>query len=441
MDILKNKLLNSNPEEILAQLQNIPPSDVSEIESILILLWQVHPDEEIQQTAYGLLAERLGPQQEAMLQETFAIFQSVTDFLPWMGDYQSLQQQNYEKFQAGRAPYASLLATSSVFVHYYLDIGRKLVMLFDLKDEAQDCFENIIQHHPTNDEAYYALARLAEKACEIEVAQEYYEQCLQHNEGHLYANLQLGMLKAQQLDDPQGAMHCYNKVAELDPYMTEIYVRMAEACHLMEDKKRRKHFIEIALGINEYHEDALNLLGIIQWKEENDIDGAIETFQKGLDHKIHGDSGVLLASLGELYASQFSEYEKAKVFYEKSLKAKPNQPATLLKYMTILENIFQDYGAMSMAYETFLQHSQEHVGIYVAYANFLIKYMHDYEFAKMQLDQALAINDSDVDASKLLRQISGYLATNEEETEEELDDYDDDDDDDDFVGGGAAGDS
>ena len=111
--------------------------------------------------------------------------------------------------------------------------------------------------------------------------------------------------------------------------------------------------------------------------------------------------------------------------------------------MLILENINQDYGAISMCYETYFITDKTNATLYIDYANFLVKYMHDYAFAKVQLEQALLIDEENEAGLKLLRQISKYLSDDPEDDDSinENDDDIDDDDDDDFVGGGAAGDN
>ena len=167
-----------------------------------------------------------------------------------------------------------------------------------------------------NDEALYALGRLAERGHEMETALKYYEDCIENNPKHIYGLLQLGILKASIFEDYKGAIVCYDKVVEMEPFMAEIHVRIAEAHYALKDIKRARQFIDIALGINEYQEEALNLLGHIQWHNEEDIPAATETFEKGLDHQVHGDSGLLLASLGDLHNTHLGEYDKAKVYYE-----------------------------------------------------------------------------------------------------------------------------
>ncbi len=444
MDSIQQKLLNSESAIILETLKELDNSQIAKLQESLVLLWQIHPDEEIQQVAQTKIVELLDAKSQEQIKAIFQIFGSIVENLPWQGDFKELQKANYTFFEKNKAVYEPLLVQSSIFVNYYLDLGRKLYMLFELPCEAQSCFEGVLRFDPQNAAAHYALARLAEHRQDWDKAEEYYQKCLAYEPKHLYANMQLGMLLAQQLQKYEEAIFYYDKVIEIDPYLTEIYVRLAESYHALGDNERRQQFITVALGINEYHEEALYLLGRIQWKEEGDITAAIQTFEKGLDHRLHGDSALLLGALGELYTIDLNEHEKAKSFFEKSLKAKPNQPLVLQRLVTLLEAIYQDYGAIEMAYERFLTFTKNNTVVYVNYADFLIKYKHDYELAKVQLEKALELDQANEYGNRLARQIEGYIASEEEEEEEEESfDFEKiifDDDDDDFAGGGAVGD-
>lgn len=437
---LIHTLLNADDATILSTLDQLDAVTIKEAKDALILLWQIHPDEEIKDKALAHLATLLEEAEKHQVETTFSVFKSILDFMPWMGDYTSLQAENFAQFIKGKAHYEPIIVGSTIWVEYYLDLGRKLYMMFDLVEEAQVCFEGIVQYDPKNEEALYALGRLAERDHEMETALKYYEDCIANNPNHIYGLLQLGILKATIFEDYKGAIACYDKVVELEPFMAEIHVRIAEAHYALKDIKRARQFIDIALDINEYQEEALNLLGQIQWHNEKDIDAAIETFEKGLDHEIHGDSSLLLASLGDLYNTHLGEHDKAKIYYEKSLKVDPRQAQTLRKLVLILENIYQDYGAVSMCYETYFVTDKTDPTLYIDYASFLIKYMHDYAFAKVQLEQALRMDAENEAGLKLLRQISEYLSDDSDDSDD-ADENDDLDDFDDFVGGGAAGDN
>jgi tetratricopeptide (TPR) repeat protein len=443
---LIHTLLNADDATILSTLDQLDETTIKETKDALVLLWQIHPDEEIKDKTLAHLSTLLEEEEKHQIEATFSVFKSILEFLPWMGDYTELQATNFAEFIKGKGHYESFLVESVILVEFYLDLGRKLYMMFDLVDEAQVCFEGIVRYAPKNEEALYALGRLAERNYQMEMALKYYEDCIENNPNHIYGLLQLGILKATIFEDYKGAIACYDRVVEMEPFMAETHVRIAEAHYALNDIKRARQFIEVALGINEYQEEALNLLGQIQWYDEEDIDAAIETFEKGLDHQVHGDSGLLLASLGDLHNTHLGEYDKAKVYYEKSLKADPRQGETVRKLVRILENINQDYGAISMCYETYFLTEKTDANLYIDYANFLIKYMHDYAFAKVQLENALLIDDENEAGLKVLRQISEYLSDDSDDNDfnnnnDKDGNEEDDDDDDDFVGGGAAGDN
>ena len=55
MNTIENKLLNTAPEFILEALSNIADNEISKLQNILIVLWQVHPDEMIKKKTEDLL--------------------------------------------------------------------------------------------------------------------------------------------------------------------------------------------------------------------------------------------------------------------------------------------------------------------------------------------------------------------------------------------------
>lgn len=422
--------LENNPQQTLLQALQIE----------LSLLALLHSDENIQDKSRQLLSQLSIDFQQ--LEQGFAIFQSIVEYYPWMGDYTALQKQNFKQFKAIKDKYEASLVQSPLFIEFYLDLGRKLYMLFDLIEEAQCCFESILVHANNNDEAHYALGRIFERKHQYKQALAHYERCIALNPENMYGLLQTGALKVAVFQKYNEAIYHYNKAVEIDPYAAEVYIRIAEAYYAQKDIERTKQFIEIALGINEFHEEALNLLGTVQWKEEKNFEKAIETYEKGLDHQMHGDSALLLGSLAELYAVYLSDQEKARLYYEKSLKAKPQQPERLRQFVALLTEFYQDYGAIEECFENYLKVEKNDALIYAEYADFLITYMHNYEFANKKIDAALALNPEQELALRIKNQIAEYLTPEDntlEYDENHLDDdWDDDDDDDDFVGGGAA---
>ncbi|MCH2021396.1 MAG: hypothetical protein MK207_02850 [Saprospiraceae bacterium] len=452
MKTLLHRLLNSSDELTSKILDELQPKDLFLLRDALVVLWQIHPSEEVKDKASLILKEKLEDDEIAIIEATFSVFKSVSEFLPWMGEYKDLQVANFQNFYSKKEHYEPLLVSSSL-VDVYLDLGRKLYMMFDLVDEAKSCFEGIVKYDIKNAEAFYALGRLTEREQNHEEALRFYENCIDIDPNHIYALLQLGILNATVFMAYNEAIIYYNRVIELEPFMAETHVRLAQVHYQLKDIKRAKQFIEIALGINEFNEEALNLLGQIQFQWEGNIEKAIETFKKGLDNKVHGDSGLLLSSLGELYSNQLGDFEKARAFYEKSLKARPTQNKTLKNLIVILENNYQDYAAVSMCYEKYLTHVKNDLSVYVDYAKFLIKYMQDYEFAQMQLNEVFALDPEHEEAVKVKRQINQLLLLENDEIDDDHknnmgkdkhasgDENNDDFDFNDFHGGGAAADN
>lgn len=444
-DWLSNLLSTSN-EVVFQALDQLPedPLHPNALHAIEIV-WQLNTEEEVQEAAYAVLRKFTRTDELDNRKAQFEIFRSVSEILPWMQDDSAeVQARNFERFHPIKEHLEPLLAQSTYYSDCYLDLARKLYMLFKLEDAAESCFEGLLAHAPQNDEALYALGRIEEKRNNFDQAIELYEKSIAIKAENVYAQLQLGGLKANVKEDYEAAVLHYNKVIEIDPYAAEPYVRVAEAYYKMEEFPRAKQFIEIALGINEFQEEALNLLGTYYWKVENDYDKAIETYQKGLDHQLHGDSAILLASLGDLHAQYMQDMDKAKLYYEKSLKVNPAQKAILREFIPILIQHFQDFGAVTACYEHFLAVQDEDADILTSYAQFLVEYLHDYETAFNQLKKALELDEEHPEASKLFSRIQDYIQDEEEDEDPEGewdDEDDDDDDDDDFSGGGAAGDS
>lgn len=440
---LKKSLLakeETTVSSILDALENNPQHPrLQALQSELSILAALHPNEEIQEKSHQILSGLSIDFQE--LKQGFAIFQSIVEYYPWMGDYTALQKENFERFKIIKDQYETSIVQSPLFIELYLDLGRKLYMLFDLIEEAQCCFESILVYANNNDEAHYALGRIFERKRLYDQALAHYERCIALNPENIYGLLQTGAIKVSVFQKYNEAIYHYNKAVEIDPYAAEVYIRIAEAYYAQKDIERTKQFIEIALGINEFHEEALNLLGTVQWKEENNFEKAIETYEKGLDHQMHGDSALLLGSLGELHAVYLSDQEKARLYYQKSLKAKPQQPDRVRQLVALLMEFYQDYGAVEECYEDYLKIEKNDALIYAEYAEFLVTYMHNYEFANEKIEAALTLNPTQELALRIQNQIAGYLTPEEEDLDDDFDDFDgdeDDDDDDDFVGGGAA---
>ena len=434
-------LLQAIDAEIITFLKQLKGGEINNYRHALVLLWQVHTNPNISELSQQLLEQQLSVEEIQTIVKTFSIFDSIISYLPWAGNYKNLQQQNYRAFEAGKTPYEALLVASPLLVERYLDLGRRLYKMFDLVSEAKSCFESILIQQPQQAEALYALGRLVEQEGDYEQALTYYEQCVAQDQQHIYAHLQLGILQMEQEQAYKKAIEHYQVVLEEEPFMTETHVQMAKAHRGLGDLSRAKQFIDIALDINPYQEEALNLQGWIQWKDEQNVAAALETFEKGADHQVHGDSGLLLASLGRLHQEQMGDMAKARVYYEKSLAADIKQQETLQHLMQLLETHYQDYGAMAQYYERYLEQVPNDPSIHSDYAAFLIKYLNDYYTAKEQVEKALALDEDFPPAVTLSLQISQHFGEDDITTEELLTIEEDDDDDDDFVGGGAVGDN
>ncbi len=449
-------LLKAADTDILTYLEKLPADEIGLYTHALALLWLVHPDSDIKEAAHKKIKLYSSPSELEAMEEHLRIFHSILSFLPWAGDYRLLQQQNFAIFEAQKERYEPLIVESPVLLEQYLDLGRRLYKLFDLLPEAKSCFESILTYHPTEAEALYALGRLLEQEETYTEAIALYERCIAQDSKHVYAHLQLGILLTEQEEAYDKAIEHYQVVLEVEPFMAEVHVRMAETHRLLGDLSRAKQFIDIALDINPYQEEALNLLGYIQWKDEQEIEAAMATFEKGVDHQIHGDSSLLLTSLGRLHQEQLGDFNKARLYYEKSLAVNLKQPDTFRRLMNLLEESYQDYGAMAQYYEQYLAQPQQKPSIHTDYAAFSMKYLHDYETAQEQLIKAFALEADYPPAVALSTQVNQQLKenadttngadpTNDDDDDLDLDldlnDDDDDDDDDDFSGGGAAGDN
>lgn len=435
MDLINQKILTVNSEQLPEALSALGPAELKEAKTLLTLLWLVYPNSDVNEVAERLLNTYVQVDELEQLVSIFEVYKSITDKLPWMGDYTQLQQENFNRFLEAKAPYVPLL-TTDLFVETYLDLGKKLYLMFHLDNEASSCFQDIIHHNKQCDEAYYAMGRIEEKNKNIDTARSLYQQCISINENHVYAHLQSGIICAEQDQNYTKAATHYEKVVELEPFMIEAYVQAASVQLKLQDVKRGKQFIEIALAINQYNDAALQIMGILQWKYESDIEGAILTLEKGLDNNLHGDNGLCLATLGSLYYEHFSDVEKARIYYAKSLKALPAQADTLLKFLQLLETENQDYGAMAACYENYLSAVPSDIKIIVHYAQFLIKYLNDYELAKIQLQNALQFDANHSAVRELMETIDSHLQPDNLSIDDHWHN-----DDDDFVGGGAAGDN
>jgi len=460
--IMIEKLLSADNEIVIAAIA-LPQSKLSDLVSkALVLVWQLNPDESLQNSAKDKLDDFLDFNQLLTVNNGFEIFRSLNEIMPWTNSAATeIQRSNFTLFNKYLPDYEMLLAKHTHYAEILLDAGRKLLLIFQLEEESRKLFEIIVKYNATNDEALYALGRLEERSGNYENALNHFEKAIVANPDNSFAQMQCGNLKTLLFEKYEDALLHFSKASESDPYSVEPYVRMAETAYKMGNIPQTRQFLEIALGINEYQDEALNLLGNLQWKVDGDQEAAVETFKKGIDHKIHEDSALLLKSLGDIYAEHFQEFNKARLFYEKSLKSNPAQKALMNYYVPFILKQFQDLGAVEKSYEDYLKLRPKDTDMLVAYANFLCEYLNDFDTAYTYLEAAVEVEPNHQDALKLLRKISDYVDTdkNQDEDDEEEDDDDDtiniielddvwtddddddDDDDDEFSGGGAAGDN
>lgn len=443
-------ILQASEEDLLQLLQQAPtPPYSDELVRTWTLLHYLHPNEIVRETTAPLLQSNQGAEQLDHARRVFAIFGSVLEYLPWMGDYTVLQRNNIQYYRQHKDPYESLLMQSPSLVDRYLDLGKQLHLLFGLTEEAKQCLEDIETYHPELAEVLYALGRIADHEGEPRLAADYYQRCLIQSPDHLYALLELGLLHIHDKAYEE-AIALHQRVWEQDPFLSEAHISLARAHHAIGDKGRAKQYLEAALGINAHHEEALYWTGIWQWQDDNDVEAAVETFEKGLDHPVHGDSALLLSGLAKLHDKQLNEPEKARIYYEKSLKVRPRDLETFCLYVQLLERHYQAIGEVQNQYERYITLAPTEPSIYLSYADFLVKYFQHHEAAYAILDNALNNGIESPDLKRRFEQLDELIDSssqvnnsgdNNGSGHSAVMDPDDEDDDDDFSGGGAAGDN
>lgn len=416
----KFPILDLSAEELLDFAENGFDRSKAKDEEIILLTF-IHPEPDVRASYKDKLRTFFKESEQEFYENGFSIFETINSHSHWSGAHNELQKDEFARFESIKNRFVPFITLSNL-ANIYLDLGRKLFMLFGLFDEAKTCFEDIVIFDKNNDEAYYALARVHEKKKEFDLAFEYYSKCLLVNDRNLYALMQLGELHLEESQDYAAAINCFDKAIEMEPYVVENYEKAARAHLLSNNIQRAKQLIEIALGINEFHEPSLNLLGIIQWHYDQDIEKAIETFSIGLDHNIHGDSGLLLASLGDIYCQNFADHEKARSFYEKSLKANFNQASTIQKYIELLENNIQDFDTIQKIYEKYYQIEEPDTEILISYAEFLINYLHDYNHSETVLARVLLLEPENEQAAIMIDQLENLIDHDQDNGEDEEDD-------------------
>lgn len=439
-------ILQASEEEIVQLLRDVPPPPYAdELLRAWTLLHYLHPETSVREATAPLLQNNYGAEQLDHTRRVFAIFGSVLEYLPWMGDYKAVQRDNIQYYQQHKDPYESLLMQSPILIDRYLDLGKQLHLLFGLTEEAKQCLKDIEVYHPELAEALYALGRIADHEGKPQLAADYYQRCLTQTPDHLYALLELGLLYIQN-EAYEDAITLHQQVLEQDPFLGEAHISLARSHHAIGDKARAKQYLEAALGINAHHEEALYWTGMWQWKDDNDIEAAIETFEKGVDHPVHGDSALLLSGLAHLHDKQLNEPNKARTYYEKSLKGRPKDQETFHRYVQLLEQHYQDIGEVQNQYERYISLEPKEPDAYLAYADFLVKYFQNHEAAYAILDNALNNGIESEALKRRFEQLDELIDTSASVNADSHDGgssavLDPEDDEDDFSGGGAAGDN
>lgn len=398
---LQNKLLGSDETATLQALDVLHNNqDIKTLEAFranLVVVHQLHLDDTVKEKSKALLATLYTPQQLAELDDHFEIFRSISTLLPWGGqDYTPIQAENYRRFRLVKSEYDNTLSRFAHYTEFYIDLARKLYMLFQLEQAAQEIFETILRYNQQNDEVFYSLGRILEKQTNFQPALDYYQKALGLNPQHLYALLQAGQILTDELLNYPEAINYYQKAVELEPYAANTNVALARAHYLAENYDRAQQFVEIALSINEFHEPALDLLGTIEWRIHKNVDKALEIYQKGLDNQTHGDSGLLLGSMAELYTECLQDFAKGRLYYEKSLAALPYQPQRLLKYTRILTNDYKDYALAQTTYQRFLEQFPHHPLVKSEYESFESKYLKNIQPVVEDIQPVFTDNPNDV---------------------------------------------
>lgn len=323
----------------------------------LVIISQLHEDESLRAAALAALQPDFSAAELAAQSQCFEIFRSIAQFFPWENPtYIDMQLANYRIFAANSADYRPLLCRFAPYREQFLRLAQQLYLLYEAAEEAAEILEEIISYCTTDAEAFYALARIRQNQGQKVAATALYEHCLQLEPAHFYALSALAALVAKNAEQYEYALALYHRAIAVEPYSSELYAEMAEVCYNAKEEARAHQMIEVALSINPHQPAALNLLARYYLEVKQDVDLAIETYQKGLDHPLHGDNPLLLAGMAALSAESLQEYQKARIYYEKSLKADPRQAKTTLKYAHLLLDFFHDQAAAAAALSTYLQH-------------------------------------------------------------------------------------
>ena len=68
METIKHTLLNSDEETTAKTLENMDSNSILALKDVLVLLWQLHPDEAIQDKALGNLVQVIDSVEKAQIE-------------------------------------------------------------------------------------------------------------------------------------------------------------------------------------------------------------------------------------------------------------------------------------------------------------------------------------------------------------------------------------
>lgn len=437
MSDLSQILLNIQPDEsILDVLESISISNIDQHRFALFLLAILTESSTIKDKAEEIIDNLKLGTQYIEIQAECSVFSTVNECLVNESIAYDQIHDEFLQFHTFISKYVSLLKTNNVLVEQMVALGKKLHLFHGLTNEAESCFQLILDVNDTHAEATYSMGRIQELKLNIDRAFIMYEQVLKINPDHVFANLQIGVISYEEKEDFQCAINHLNKVVGLEPFRTETYAHLAKAYLGLGEIERSIQVLESGLAIHPHNEKALEVLGMIHWQYKNDIEKARAIFEKGLDHHLHGDSAILLFRLGELYQEELSDFDQATIYYEKAYADRPSDKLILYKLLELYIEHRQDTHRADELYHSFLL-ANEDVEVLIRYANFTKSFFNDISKSIDLVEKALSIDPKSEDAQLLFKTLK-----EDQDYQEILDLFEEDtSDDDDFIGGDALGDN
>ena len=305
-------LLNASADSSVMNLLDTYSSiDVENDNDALLLLGVLTNETSIKEKVEELVIQFQIESKYKEIQDDFLIFKTVDDSLFTEGLVDEQIQKQFFRFHARISASSSLLRFNSILVDRIVELGKKLHLYHGMTNEAERCFQLILDENNIHAEALYSMGRLQELKGNMELAYHMYQQAVKVETDHIYANLQLGILCYIYKKDYLLAIDILNRVIQLEPFRIETYPHLAKAYLGSDEVERSIQVVESGLAIHPHDERALEVLGLIYWQHKSDIDKAKSVFETGLDHPVHGDSPLLLFRLGELYLQEFNDVDMA----------------------------------------------------------------------------------------------------------------------------------